>query len=519
MSYKPFTSQLIADVGISMGDEGKGRLVWEIIDELKSTTGLEDPVRIVLKVNGGANSGHTVGGLKLNLIPGGVAEASVQTLALGAGVVADPRKVLWEMAPLERLGYRVRERLAIDARTQVSDLSHRLLDLAWESYRVNVLSEEPRGSTGRGISPAYADEVGQWQIFYSDFLGSKDVFAKKMRARLSRAVKTIQYVCEVSVESWDCFFTLLEEMEARAHVAAIEGGDLAADVFSFKQFKGATPFSLNEDHAIDVYWEAGRQLADTIVDVRELVLHALYDQRFVIGEFGQSYWLDKRHGFTPSVTASHTYTPELFESAGIPVQPVHTLAACKAYDTKVGTHVFLTSIPEAHPLAACLRGLEFGTSTGRQRAVGWFDAVEKGEVLRYGGFQDLVINKLDALSYQREWQGGELLVCTAYQDTEGKLYHHVPREESLRTRLVPVYKQLPGWSEDISGVRYFEDLPGAAKDYVAYLMKAIIAVAGRHEPRSMAYPNVRLIGVGPEPSQVIRDIPETGVLLERVKRL
>jgi adenylosuccinate synthase len=519
MSNKPFSSQLIADVGISMGDEGKGRLVWEIINELKSTTGLEDPVRVVLKVNGGANSGHTVGGLKLNVIPGGVAEDSVRTLALGLGVVADPRKILWEMVPLERRGYRVRDRLAIDMRTQVSDVSHRLLDLAWENYRTHVLNEQPRGSTGRGISPAYADEVGQWQIFYSDFLGSKDSFAKKMRERLARTVKTVRYVCEVSEDNWDGFFTALENMEERAHLSVIQGGDFDLSAFSFTQFKGKDPFSLNQDSIIDAYWLAGRQLVDSIVDVRELVLHALYQERFVIGEFGQSYWLDKRHGFTPYVTASHTYTPEFFESAGIPVQPIHTIAACKAYDTKVGTHAFLTAMPEAHPLASRLRGLEFGTSTGRQRSVGWFDAVEKGEALRYGGFQDLVINKLDVLAYGDDWQGGELLVCTAYADADGNQYHHVPREDGLRMRLRPVYKQLRGWSEDIASVRYFDDLPEAAKDYIAYLMHAIIAVAGRHEPRSMVYPNLRLIGVGPEPSQVIRDVPSTESLLVRARNL
>ena len=153
MALTKFKSQLIADVGISMGDEGKGRLVYEIIDELKAETGKKDIVSIVIKVNGGANSGHTAGGVKLNLLPAGVIENDVAVLAIGAGVVADPRKFLWEGVALEKRCYRIFDRLLIDERTMLSDVGHRLLDLAWEDYRVNVLKEEPRGSTGRGITP------------------------------------------------------------------------------------------------------------------------------------------------------------------------------------------------------------------------------------------------------------------------------------------------------------------------------------------------------------------------------
>ena len=119
-----FKSQIIADVGISMGDEGKGRLVYEVIDELKSKTGKKDIAAIVIKVNGGANSGHTAGGVKLNLLPAGVIENDVATLAIGAGVVADPRKFVWEGVPLEKRGYKIFDRLLIDERTMVSDIGH-----------------------------------------------------------------------------------------------------------------------------------------------------------------------------------------------------------------------------------------------------------------------------------------------------------------------------------------------------------------------------------------------------------
>ena len=154
MSLLPFSSRLIADVGISFGDEGKGRLIPEIAEELRGT---QARVSVVLKVNGGANSGHTAAGIKLNLLPAGVVERDIPHLAIGSGVVADPRKIGLETRPLERKGYSVLSRLLIDERTLVSDVTHRLLDLAWEDYRVQHLQEEPRGSTGRGITPAYLD--------------------------------------------------------------------------------------------------------------------------------------------------------------------------------------------------------------------------------------------------------------------------------------------------------------------------------------------------------------------------
>ena len=119
-------------------------------------------------------------GLLIGTAHTGVIENDVAVLAIGAGVVADPRKFIWEGVPLEKRGYRIFDRLLIDERTMLSDVGHRLLDLAWEDYRVNVLKEEPRGSTGRGITPSYADEVGQFQICYCMFQGEKKDFDNKV---------------------------------------------------------------------------------------------------------------------------------------------------------------------------------------------------------------------------------------------------------------------------------------------------------------------------------------------------
>jgi len=508
MSLHPFSSQLIADVGISFGDEGKGRLIPEVVEELRATRA---PVSTVLKVNGGANSGHTAGGIKLNLLPAGVVEASVQHLCLGAGVVADPRKIWWETRPLEKKGYAILARLLIDERTLVSDLTHRLLDLAWEDYRTNVLREEPRGSTGRGITPAYLDEVGQWQICYADFLASREAYARKLAQRADRAARTIQHVCQVSAAKWHECFDKLTAAEQRANAEALELGVFGKTEFDFTQFRGAAPFTFDLDRLTEVYWQAGSALAKNIGEVRELVLRELGAGRTIIGEFGQAFWLDKRQGFSPNQTASHTYTPELFESAGIPVQRVHTFGVAKAYDTKVGTHTFLTQMDEAHPLSARLKQIEFGTSTGRQRMVGWYDAVEKGDALRYGGYQDLMINKLDALTYGGEWRG-DLQICTAYEDAGGRRYTHVPRNAAVHRTLRPVFTRHPGWSEDLAGVRRFGDLPRNAQRYVAAMVKSVLDVAyGNRWPAAL--PNLRYLGVGPLPAQIIRDVPTTAELV------
>jgi len=514
MALTDFKSQLIADIGISMGDEGKGRLIYEIIDELKAKTGRADIASVVMKVNGGANSGHTAGGIKLNLLPAGVISKDVKYLAIGAGVVADPRKFLWEALPLERRGYDIISRLNIDERTMVSDLGHRLLDLAYEDYRVNILGEEPRGSTGRGITPAYMDEVGQFQIYYADFLGSKDYFANKFKAKMRRACDIIRHVCKVSPEKWNSFFEILTNAELRANAEAIEDHIFEKAEFDFYRFKGAEPFELNLDAVTDCYWQAGTQLAKNVKDVREICHRALAAGQYILGEFGQAYWLDKRHGFSPNVTASHTGVPEIFQTAGLPVMPVHAVGCCKAYDTKVGTHVFLTQMDDAAPLTVKLKKLEFGTSTGRQRMVGWFDAVEKGDALKYGGYDDIVINKLDALTCDGDCLGSELLICTHYIDEKtGKVFDGVPRFDKVRKTLKPVYAKLPGWSQDISNVRKFNDLPKEAKRYVAVAVKSILQVAEKNCALKST-PNLRYIGVGPLPSQIIRDVPPLAELLK-----
>ena len=504
---------LHAVLGISMGDEGKGRVVHEILEQTYNATGME-PFGVV-KVNGGANAGHTAAGLKLNLLPSGVGNPKVKKLIIASGVVADPRKFLWEAIPLEEKGISVFSRLQIDQKTQLSDITHRLLDLAWENYRTNILGMQKRGSTGRGISPAYCDETGQWQIFYQAFNEKREFFQDSLKGRVNRAMNTIKHVCQISEEDWHEFFEELSNAEKKANSDAIEKGLFDNNEFDFSLFKGKDAFSLNFDYLDEVYWSAGQKLAPFICDIREGILKNLNCSKTIVAEFGQAYWLDKRHGFTPNVTASHTTTPELFTSCGIPIQPVNTIGCCKAYDTKVGTHNFITKIDHlSDPLGQKLAKLEYGTSTGRQRMVGWFDAVEKGNTLRYEGFKQIVINKLDALTLNRPKSNEDLKICVAYKANDGTILKDVPRSEKIHKTLFPVYETMSGWEDDLTQIQSFEELPIEAKRYISRMISSMIECAYPDGYEKSILPKVRFLGVGPSPGQIISDIPDTIELIK-----
>ena len=173
--------------------------------------------------------------MKLNLLRGGVADPRVPYLPIGGGGVAGPRKFLWEVAYAEKNGHVALKRLAIDGRCLVADVCHRLLDLAFEDYRVHILNDDPRGSTGRGITPAYLDEVGQFQIFYADFCGPKDVFATKLRNRADRALRIIEHVCQVAPERWASLFDTLTGAETKANQEIIDSGAFNESEFEFSQ--------------------------------------------------------------------------------------------------------------------------------------------------------------------------------------------------------------------------------------------------------------------------------------------
>ena len=185
----------------------------------------------------------------------------------------------------------------------------------------------------------------------------------------------------------------------------------------------------------------------------------------IIGEFGQAYWLDKRHGFSP--TSSHTFTPEFFESANIPVQPIHTFGVAKAYDTKVGTHTFLTQMDEAHPLGAKLKTPGVRDEHGQAAHGGLVRRRREGRrpaLRRIPGPDDQQAGRADLVG---GLEGRPAAVHGLRERPDGERCSHVPRNEAVRKSLRPVYKRFPGWAEDISGVRRFADLPANARRYVA----------------------------------------------------
>ncbi|WKZ56730.1 MAG: adenylosuccinate synthetase [Bdellovibrionota bacterium] len=511
-------SQIVSIVGLDTGDEGKGRTCFDMADRIRLCTGCEDAVAIGFKPNGGANSGHSAGNFKFNLIPSSAADPLVPCLALGAGVVADPLKLHWEVRSLEAQGLTVWPRLRLSHKLQLSDITHRVLDLAEEHYRT-VVAGTPRGSTGRGISPAFQAETGQRQIHYVSFHGSKDLFASAMRERAATAERMIQHVWKVPAQEWFAFFEKLSSAEERANKAAVEIGALVKEELDLRRFCTDQPFTFAVDRMIEEYWEVGQAVRAHITDVSELLMEALRGGRYIIVEFGQAYWLDKRHGHAPNTTSSHTTTPEFFESAGIPIQPVHISGAAKVYDTKVGTHHFPTEIPLGHPLGDLLRTIEFGTTTGRQRMVGWPDTVAKGHAIRHSGITELNLLKLDVLNYRGDWQQGKLRICAAYRTAEGKELYQVPLHEEEWKGCTPVYIDLDAWSEDLQGVRSFNELPEAAKLYVAAIYVATMRCAhlGTLPPYDQL-PPIGFVGVGPGRGEVLTDCYSPARLIEMVRR-
>lgn len=548
--HAPFTSNFVAIVGASFGDEGKGRTIKDAKDLLVQMTGDAEPVAMVVKINGGANSGHTVDGLKHNLIPGGVTDISIKHLALGRGVVADPFKLEWEVRALEKMfgaqgrDIPVSERIVLDNRLMFSDFTDRLLDIGKEMYRV-ARGGEKRGSTAKGVTPAFNNETNQEQIWYEVFqegidsdgdiaAAAKEQFSRMMQNRIDNCCGQIKSWVEkhkgvelpedmklgatLRERTWYKLFAKLRRNDVKAHQEGIDAGYFTKDDFDVKQYLTRNPFEINAKALIDAYWEKGCALARQlkIDDVGEMALDARAQGKYVFGEFGQSYWLHMRHGYSPNVTASRTYTGEFFESVNVPVGPIHTIAVVKAYKTAVGTHHFPTQLNQDDGIEGVLyktlAPAEFGTTTGRQRMIGWFDAVEVGHVLRRGGFQDLVINKLDALTYHDQWQEGQLKVCVGYRTPKGQIIHHMPTSDRRRKLLEPVYKTFDGWSEDISKVRSWEDLPQNAKVYVAAMYKAIIDAAYYKGDRPAELPTFRFVGVGAKPEQIISDVPNGNVL-------
>jgi adenylosuccinate synthase len=394
-------------VGAQWGDEGKG----------KATDLLGGSVDYVVRYQGGNNAGHTVvvgeESYALHLVPSGILTPGVVPV-IGNGVVVDPGVLLEEMGALEARGVSC-QRLLLSADAHLILPHHRVLDRVTERY----LGRSRIGTTGRGIGPAYADKVGRTGVRVQD-LFDPGILRQKLELVLR------------------------------------EKNQVLAKVYSRK--------AIEVDAVVEEYLRYGEQLAPHVADTRLLLNRALDDGRVVLLEGSQGTLLDVDHGSYPFVTSSSPTAGGACAGSGIgPTRITRVIGIIKAYTTRVGEGPFPTELHDEHGERLRAAGGEFGVTTGRARRTGWFDAVVARYAVRVNGLTDLFLTKLDVLT------GLETVpVCTAY-DVDGTRVEEMPTTQTDFHHARPVYEQLPGWAEDLSECRSLEELPKAARSYVAAL--------------------------------------------------
>jgi adenylosuccinate synthase len=409
-------------IGAQWGDEGKG----------KATDLLAGRIDYVVKFNGGNNAGHTVviGDEKyaLHLLPSGILTEGV-TPVISNGVVIDIEVLFGELEALSARGVDV-SKLLISANAHVITHYHRTMDKVTERF----LGKRQIGTTGRGIGPAYADKINRVGIRMQD-LFDENILRQKVDGAL--AIKN----------------------------------HLLAKVYNRR--------AITVDEVVDELLSYAERLRPMVVDTG-LVLHqALERGETVLFEGGQATMLDVDHGTYPFVTSSSSTAGGAATGSGIgPNRIDRVIGIVKAYTTRVGSGPFPTELFDASGEFLRKNGFEFGTTTGRPRRCGWYDAPIARYTARVNGVTDFVMTKLDVLT------GLESIpVCVAYE-VDGVRVDEVPVSQSDFHHAVPIYENFAGWGEDITGVRAFDDLPANAQAYVL----AIEAMSGAR---------ISAIGVGP----------------------
>ena len=422
-------------VGLQWGDEGKG----------KATDLLAETVSHVVRYQGGDNAGHTIvigdEVFKLHLVPSGVLYPHIVPI-IGNGVVVNPQTLLDEMAMLADRGIAT-ERIRVSAAAHVIMPYHVALDRAQEAGRPGG----GIGTTHRGIGPAYADRAARTGIRMGDLLDPM-----VLRPALERAVA--------------------QKAALRAAIAGLEA------------------FELEPLYEQALAW--GEALRDRIVDTTSLVQAALAAGQHVLLEGAQGALLDLDHGTYPYVTSSNPVAGGACTGGGVgPLQVDEVIGVMKAYATRVGAGPFPTELDD--PIGRHLRekGREFGTTTGRRRRCGWFDAVPLRSVVAVNSVSSIMLNKLDILSGLPEVRIG-----VAYR-LDGEVVDRWPLNAAELERVEPVYETFPGWDADCSGVRRMEDLPARARAFV----DALEVLAGVP---------IGLVSVGPERTQTIARGPRAG---------
>jgi adenylosuccinate synthase len=416
-------------IGAQWGDEGKG----------KATDLLGDRIDYVVKFNGGNNAGHTVviGDQKyaLHLLPSGILSEGV-TPVIANGVVIDIEVLFDELDALTARGVDV-SRLKISANAHVITHYHRTLDRVTERF----LGKRQIGTTGRGIGPTYADKINRVGIRMQD-LFDENILRQKVEAAL-----------------YSKNHMLVKIYNRRA---------------------------ITVDEIVDTLLSYVERLRPMVVDTSLELNGALDDGKIVLFEGGQATMLDVDHGTYPFVTSSNPTAGGAVTGSGIgPTRVDRVIAVVKAYTTRVGAGPFPTELHDESGEFLRAAGFEFGTTTGRPRRTGWYDAPIARYTSRINGVTDFVLTKLDVLTGLKT-----IPVCVAYE-VEGRRFDEVPSSQSDFHHAKPVYEEFPGWTEDITGAREFSDLPQAAQDYVLAVEK-------------MSGARISAIGVGPGRDAIIQ---------------
>jgi adenylosuccinate synthase len=400
-------------VGGQWGDEGKGKVVDLLCPAFQH----------VVRFNGGNNAGHTVKfadrHFALHLIPSGILHASCRCL-IGPAVVVDPTALLGEIAALEDQGVGVRDRLLVSPRAHLVLPGHRALDVARETSR----GAGRIGTTGRGIGPAYESRAARTGVRVG-------LVRKPQRLR--------EAVAEASREL---------ELSIRRH-------------------EGAAVPTVEE---IEATVAAALALAPMVGDVSQALAAAIDRGEPIMFEGAQGTLLDLDHGTYPFVTSSSVLAGSAAPSCGLPARTIDgVLAVLKAYTTRVGAGPFPTELTDALGEQIRRRGNEFGTTTGRPRRTGWFDAVAARAAVRWNGIDAVALTKLDVLD-----DLGEIPIATAYR-AGGASVTEFPDDVADLAQATPVYETMPGWRTSTVGITEHERLPELARRYVERL-EALLGV-------------------------------------------
>ena len=395
----------IVIVGTQWGDEGKGKIV-----DL-----LAEHADVVVRFQGGNNAGHTmvVNGEQFisHLVPSGILQG--KTCVIGNGMVVDPKVLLEEIDYLQEKGIDAGpDKLKISNRAHVIMPYHKQIDIARETKK----GDQKIGTTGRGIGPAYEDKAARRGIRFSEMLDD-ETFAEAVKSNLNEK--------------------------------------------NFYLEKFLSDRTLNPDNVIEEYKAYANRLAPYIEDVSAYMGRILKNGDRILFEGAQGTHLDIDHGTYPFVTSSVCVSSNACSGSGVGPKVISDiLGIVKAYTTRVGAGPFPTELFDDIGDAIQKKGAEFGATTGRKRRCGWLDMVILKNAVRLNSLTGLVITKLDVL-------GGldELKICTAYE-YDGKRIENFPANLKVLAKCRPVFETLPGWSEDISDIRNYDDLPGNTKNYL-----------------------------------------------------